>query len=239
MKNNTLIIIIAVLCLGGCGYRGAVYSQYTQMGLQVKTSGETASPVDVNFGYDRGAMAIVPKRETGTWEGEAGSIIARNNMDVQLLPRTGEEVFKVDEAFISGSAAIVASLPESDRVIVTVAPRESIETKIKGSPGSRIGTALADKPKYLTEDQFILNNLLDKIKNMQNRDKIVDKAAAMFPAKINDLYEKKKKKGKTFNAFLSAKNNYLINETTGSGPKFKLLIQELNSAINKLKGEGN
>ena len=58
---NRLNLLLACACLvlpTGCAYRGAVYSEYSQVGLDIRTTQASNAPIMVNFGYDRGVFGL-------------------------------------------------------------------------------------------------------------------------------------------------------------------------------------
>lgn len=145
MKNNHLIILFIYLAFtSGCAYRGAVYSEYEQTALDIRASAASGSPVQVNFGYDQGVLAYVPKQNgnTNSNQGEAVSLVSWNNIGTELNPTqiSSNSVLKVDAGFISGIAAIVVSAPPTNQVQI-IAPNLTNIVSISGSPGERIALA--------------------------------------------------------------------------------------------------
>src|SRR5437867_12266422 len=118
MKRLPLISASLVLIMtAGCAYHGAVYSEYSQLALDVRSTAESSAPIKVSFGYDRGVVAYVPKLKAKT--GEACSIISWQNIGSTVSPSQlgTQSVLRVDAGFISGTAANVASAP-SDATVV-------------------------------------------------------------------------------------------------------------------------
>lgn len=149
MKRITLAIagVALVLLPGGCSYRGAVYSEYSQLALDIRASQVSGAPVKVNFGYDRAVMAYIPKRsaESNSIQGEAVSVISWNNVGSDINPmHPTNTLLRVDAGFITGVAANVASAPSNATVII-VDPRLSTNQVLttEGSPGARIAAAFA------------------------------------------------------------------------------------------------
>ncbi len=162
MRRSYLFAACTCLALAaGCAYRGAVYSEYAQFALDIRTTQESSAPVMVNVGYDRGVLAHIPKRsnEANSLQGEAVSVISWNNLATEPNPVnaiTGR-LLKADAGFISGIAANVAAAPDNATVVIVPAPvarevpsglREqpvfSVETK--GNPGERIAAAVTPTP---------------------------------------------------------------------------------------------
>jgi hypothetical protein len=147
MKINHLVLISSCCVpLMGCAYRGAVYSEYEQVALDVRSSAASSAPVQVNLGYDRGVFTYVPKQngETNSTQGEAVSVVSWNNICTELNPmrQSTNSVLKVDAGFISGVAADVVSAPEGSSVTI-VAPSLTNTVAVSGSPGERIAAATA------------------------------------------------------------------------------------------------
>lgn len=87
------------LALAGCStYEGMFFVEHTHLGVQVKVSPETdAKPVDVNIGYDRGLLAVVPR--TGAGE-NAGSVISKTDLDIVFTTNS-----TIKNVFATGKAA--------------------------------------------------------------------------------------------------------------------------------------
>lgn len=137
-------LLALTLTFTGCQYRGAVYSEYNQTALDIRAQQASSSPIKVNFGYDRGVFAYVPKRNasTNSFDGEAVSVIAWNNLQHDINPFTTatNSLLRVDAGFISGVAAIVATAPaDAEVVIVPVhdAVFESLVANESGTPRSK------------------------------------------------------------------------------------------------------
>ena len=177
MKALTFLGLSALtLALTGCKYRGAVYSEYNQTALDIRAQQASSSPIKVNFGYDRGVVAYVPKRNAGsnTLDGEAVSVIAWNNLQHNINPFTTATngLLQVDAGFISGVAAVVATAPADAEVVVVPVHDAVFETmaakngkpitdgntyrvKTSGSVGNRL--AIAVKPIAM-QDSFSKDN---------------------------------------------------------------------------------
>ena len=136
----------SLLLACGCAYHGAVYSEYSQFALDIRTTAESSAPVKVDLGYDRGVAAFVPKLKGK--EGEACSIISWQNIGSTIVPSQlgTNKVLTVDAAVISGTAANVAAAPASAKVIIVPGPEaagDKLELTTSGGPGARIAVALA------------------------------------------------------------------------------------------------
>jgi hypothetical protein len=147
MKHTHLIIVCACSVFSaGCAYRGAVYSEYEQVALDIRTTAASSAPVQVTFGYDQGVFAYVPKlnADTNSTQGEAVSVISWDNIGAELNPtKTGSNsVLMVDAGFISGIAADVVSAPDGSSVTI-LAPNLTNTVSISGDPGDRIAAATA------------------------------------------------------------------------------------------------
>lgn len=93
MKPTGFACAALALLASGCGYRGAVYSSYQQLALDIRASTESSTPVKVQLGYDRGVGAWVPKLNAGTGRtaadidrGEAVSIISKDDIRSTVTP---------------------------------------------------------------------------------------------------------------------------------------------------------
>ena len=193
MKKCTLCYIFGgILLTIGCQYRGAIYSQYQQVGIGIRSSPETASPVRVNFGYDRGVIAFVPKLEEGSLKGEAGSLISKNSVSANLSPGAASELLTVDEAFISGNAAIIAAIPDGQTVKFEVGSGESYKVTTKGGSGDRILEALEGKP-ILTDAEKEVRKLILEINARNDHEQIYDRAAANMGSDFKTAYDDMKK----------------------------------------------
>lgn len=164
-KAQLLIFGLAglILTTSGCHYRGAVYSEYNQTALDIRAQQASSSPIQVNFGYDRGVFAYVPKRNasTNSLDGEAVSVIAWNNLqhDVNPFTTSSNTLLQVDAGFISGVAAIVATAPQDAKIVIvpvhdavfetmaSITKNTSVSTKTyqiqtSGNPGKRVSSAM-------------------------------------------------------------------------------------------------
>ena len=153
MKYINLIIFatFAFLVEGCSSYRGAVYSDYTQAGLDIRSSAASGAPVQVNFGYDQGVFAYVPKQnaDTSSTQGEAVSLISWNNMAAELNPMgtSSNSLLRVDAGFISGIASDIAAAPAGSTVTI-VAPGLSNTVAVTGEPGARIAVATSQPTPF-------------------------------------------------------------------------------------------
>lgn len=143
-------------CVAGCAYHGAVYSEYSQLGLDVRASQDSSAPIKLGFGYDRASCAYIPKHNGLT--GEACSVITWDYIGSTVVPpqvagRESNSVLQVDAGFISGTAANVASAPSNATVVIAPSPAgatpklakaaelSGFEVKTVGSPGDRVSAA--------------------------------------------------------------------------------------------------
>lgn len=151
---RTIYLLFALVLLGlasGCRYRGAVYSEYEQLALDVRASTTDANgPVKVNFGYDRGVIAFVPHRVGGDGKtgarGEAVSVISWSKTGTDVRPSTAPRggsntVLSVNAGLITGTAANVAAIPQG--MLVTVVSDASSTNFVGVTKGSRISAAAA------------------------------------------------------------------------------------------------
>lgn len=147
MKTLRLFtMLIALAGFSGCAYRGAVYSEYSQFGLDVRSTAESGAPVKLSLGYDRGVVAYVPKLAGD--KGEAGSIISWQDIGSVASPvlASSNHVLQADAGVISGTAAIVAAAPDDAEVVIAPEAESrgaGLKFKTKGGAGERISAALA------------------------------------------------------------------------------------------------
>jgi len=195
MKSLGIMASLSLILTSGCAYHGAVYSEYTQFALDVRTTAESSAPVKVNLGYDRGVMAYVPKLKGKT--GESCSIISWQDIGSIANPSqtsTGS-ILRVDAGFISGIAAEVAAAPSNATVVVVPAPetkRAATQLRITSDPGKRISAALTFAPatvrpisEELQARRVTLSHLLGAFGGDANKaNKVL--SAAGFPAAPGD-----------------------------------------------------
>ncbi len=197
MKHiNLIIFCVCSVFSASCAYRGAVYSDYNQVGLDIRTSQASGAPVQVNFGYDQGVFAYVPKQngETNSTQGEAVSVISWNNIATELNPTqtSTNSVLRVDAGFISGIAADVVSAPAGSSVTI-VAPNLTNTVSVQGSPGGRIAAATAafaaNAVQTENQDAEILAKAADdgtgKV-SQQKLDKLVK--GTLLEGHVNEFY---------------------------------------------------
>lgn len=160
MRNLLRFIAPVLLTLSGCAYHGAVYSEYSQFALDIRTSGESSSPIKVDLGYDRGVMSYVPKLKGDA--GEACSILSWEDIGSVVSPdliktNTTNSVLRVNSGFISGMAANVASIPSGQQITIEPDPETrspATQVTTSGEPGERISTALTGK-KFGQDDNTL------------------------------------------------------------------------------------
>lgn len=91
--------LLAVLALSaGCTYQGMIYAEHTHVGTQIKIAPQAdAKPLDINLGYDRGVIAVVPRTAPGE---NAGSVISKTDLEIVFLTDS-----KIKNVFATGVAA--------------------------------------------------------------------------------------------------------------------------------------
>jgi len=91
--------LLAVLALStGCTYQGMIYAEHTHVGTQIKIAPQAdAKPLDINLGYDRGVIAVVPRTAPGQ---NAGSTISKTDLDIRFAHES-----KIKNVFATGVAA--------------------------------------------------------------------------------------------------------------------------------------
>lgn len=140
----TSLALVALAAGSGCKpYRGAIYSSYQETGLGIRTTAQSEAPVKVHVGYNRSVAAFVPRRGGDAQTEEATALIAKDEVRIAANPTTTgtATLLAVDSAFITGTAAIVASAPSGATVVVND-PRARQTFTASGNAGDRIATAL-------------------------------------------------------------------------------------------------
>lgn len=91
--------LLAVLALSaGCTYQGMIYAEHTHVGTQIKIAPQAdAKPLDINLGYDRGIIAVVPRTAPGQ---NAGSAISKTDLDIRFAYES-----RIKNVFATGVAA--------------------------------------------------------------------------------------------------------------------------------------
>lgn len=91
-------VVVLMACAGCTSYPGMFFAEHTHVGAQIKISPQPdAKPLDVNIGYDRGLVALVPR----TGEGEnAGSVLSKTDLDIVFLTNS-----TIKNVFATGVAA--------------------------------------------------------------------------------------------------------------------------------------
>jgi hypothetical protein len=151
-----LFLISSTLLAAGCAYRGAVYSEFTTAGIDLRADATSGAPVRFVFGYDRGVGAYVPRRNAGTTDsqGEAVSVVSWSYLRTTPAPtqqNANKTAISVDAGFITGTAAQVIAAPDGFKVIIeepvtpsaTGTPSGNVTGlfSAQGDPGTRIATA--------------------------------------------------------------------------------------------------
>jgi len=237
MRSSILALAIAVFLIS-CTYRGAVYSEYTHFGLGIRSSVESAAPIDIEFGYGRGVFALAPKRDGKVAPGESASLISMNNLGTIAHPlKPDDTVLRVNAAFVSGSAAIAAVMP--DQTSVVIQPQAggpflpSIE--VNGTPEERLKEAFKPTARFVIPEQQILQELIDKIDARNDAEAVYAKAGQMVSDDFTALFQKKSAQGLSNRiAFIAAKNQYVENQPDTKG-RWRQLISALAAAVKEVK----
>lgn len=139
------VLALLSLALAGCRtYEGMFFVEHTHVGAQIKVSPETdAKPVDVNIGYDRGLLAVVPR--TGAGE-NAGSVISKTDLDIVFTTNS-----TIKNVFATGAAA--KNLARNGANVAALFGQCYDETPAlkarKGAALARLEKAKADKDKLV------------------------------------------------------------------------------------------
>lgn len=241
--SSLLLAFAALSASTGCGYKGAIYSSYQEAGLGIRTTAESDAPVKVHFGYDHSVAALVPRRGGDLTNEEATSLISKEAVGAGVNPvRAGTEpLLCMDSAFISGTAAIVASAPSGATVKVlpataacpacpgAVAERGSITVTTEGNAGARIAAALTQRPGALTDAQVRLATMRELIDAMPpaKQGAVYKSAAAKMSPTFQSAYQQRLTQGlSTPLAFKLTTQDYLKNEPD-DGPR----REEVNQAL--------
>ena len=95
IKRDSFLLMITFLW--GCSYPGIFFTEHQHVGVQLRISPEETKPIDVNFGYDRGLFAMVPRLEKGK---DAASVLAKSDFNITYRSHT-----IMRNVFASGRAA--------------------------------------------------------------------------------------------------------------------------------------
>lgn len=220
----------------GCTYHGALYAEYGQVGLGVRAAPEQGSPADVHFGWDRGVFAWVPKRDPANEAGEGGSIISRNLIGANLgglVPAAGnrdpEPLLEVDAAFISGTAAVVASVPDNTKVVVRDADGP-FDLVTDGSAGARIAAAFEPTLRFPTVEISELHALLGRVYERDDHETYAEIIDSLSPDARVKFDQRLADDESPRLAFKRTKDWYLLEEF-GEGPRHNRLIAALRGAL--------
>lgn len=98
MFPQIVLMTVLVLSAGCKPYQGMIYAEHTHVGTQIKIAPQAdAKPLDINLGYDRGLIAVVPRTAPGE---NAGSVISKTDLEIRFLSDS-----KVKNVFATGVAA--------------------------------------------------------------------------------------------------------------------------------------
>ncbi len=217
-RTELVLLLIAFPLVSGCAYDGVIYSSYQEGGLGIRTTADSTAPIKVHFGYDHAVAAFVPRRGGDSASEEATSIISKDEVTATFaLPVTidpnvattaaakeeaegPKTMIAVDSAFITGTAAIVASAPAGAevKILPAAAPRgeagkgaaPTLTVVTDGTAGDRIGMALTLQGQLSTV-QVALANVSAEIraKAPAVQDKIYDRAAGHLPQEFQQSYQ--------------------------------------------------
>lgn len=96
LEKTALLAVLAFSA--GCTYQGMIYAEHTHVGTQIKIAPQAdAKPVDINLGYDRGVIAVVPRTAPGQ---NAGSAISKTDLDIRFAHES-----RIKNVFATGVAA--------------------------------------------------------------------------------------------------------------------------------------
>ena len=165
-----VLIAFNIIMITGCVYNGAVYSEYQHFTLAgVRASPEGATPIDITFGYDRGVIAYIPKKNGN---GDSSSIIAKNFVKASTNPiNNSKDLLKIDASFYSGNTAIIAAAPPDVEVVLKSGDKTERKIKIdSSSPQDRITMSFAKPTIGIIEGaiQERRKVLIEKLKTLED-----------------------------------------------------------------------
>lgn len=236
IRLGLLAVAIGAI-LSGCTYRGAVYSEYTHFGLGIRSSVESAAPIDVEFGYGRGVFALAPKRDGEVAPGESAALISMNHLGSIARPaKPDDTVLRVNAAFVSGSAAIAAVLP--DETFLAIQPQVGgpllPPLKVNGTPSERLKEAFKPTARFVIPEHQILQRLIDEINARNDAEAVYAKAGQIVSDEFAVLFKQKTAGGLSSRiAFLAAKNQYALDQPDSKG-RWRQLISALEAAIKEV-----
>jgi hypothetical protein len=236
IRSSLLVLSIGVI-LSGCTYRGAVYSEYTHFGLSIRSSVESAAPIDVEFGYGRGVFTIVPKRDGKKAPGESASLISMNHLGSIARPaKPDDTVLRVNAGFVSGSAALAAVMPDGTFVVIQPHAEGLLPPiKVSGTPEERLKEAFKPTARFVIPEHQILQGLIDKIDTRNDAEAVYAKAGQVVSDEFTALFQKKTARElSNRTAFIAAKNEYVENQPDPKG-RWRQLISALEAAIKEVK----
>jgi len=98
MFPKAVVMAMLVFSAGCNNYQGMIYAEHTHVGAQIKVAPQAdAKPIDINLGYDRGLIAVVPRTAPGE---NAGSVISKTDLEIRFASDS-----RVKNVFATGVAA--------------------------------------------------------------------------------------------------------------------------------------
>jgi len=235
-----IVVASAILApiVSGCGYHGAVYSSYQQLGLDIRATTESNAPVKVSLSYERGAGALVPKLDMEKSRGDAVSLLSTDDVATTAgNPKAtkdwlGNPPLRASSAFISGPAAVVASAP-SNTVVTIVEPRgNERQIQTTGSAGARIAAALRPSARFAEPVQQEFQQEFDQLRQQlpATQKQTFDRAATMLGTKFEQKYRSVAAHGDAGVGFIAAKNEMLAANPGKDDDVARLALQALRTA---------
>lgn len=169
--RHRILGLALILTAQGCFYRGAIYSEYNHYGLRIRSSPEPNSPASVEMGYNHETVAFVPGKDEGNQKGEASSIIAGSVLGSDINPtHSGSNILSVRSVFISGTAAVIATIdPETTVELVGsdgTPDKAKIETR--GDAAERLAYAFTPTARFSTAEDMAEQGVYDQIASLKN-----------------------------------------------------------------------
>jgi hypothetical protein len=232
-RSQLWILALGIGILTGCTYPGALYSEYTHLGLGIRSSIESAAPVDVELGYGRGAFSTAPKRSGQSAPGEAVSVIGVSDLHTIATPASlsDQSLLRVHAGFISGSAALAAVTPDDWTLAIDLPGVRSMQVKVQGGPQERLKAAFQPTARFLIPEHEILQYLIDRTNAREDAEAVYGRAGLAVSEAFTQHFEQKLKQGisKRF-AFIAAKNQYVEDQPHDS-PRWRQVISALDAAL--------
>jgi hypothetical protein len=193
------IIALVITSLSGCAvYDGAIYSSYQQYDLSIRSQPATATPMQLNLGYDRAVVSFVPHRDDQK-NGEAVSLFGLAHTELVTpskvlsaaeAEKTGS-LLKAQGKFATGNAAMVLVIPEDKNVVIKRDGRADIQVKLKGDVSKRVNAVFKPTTQFGDPDTLAFNQIMEKINRCSDKNKIYTDAATRVDNCFSIMFKKR------------------------------------------------